>query len=198
MSQSFPTLSSHQENIKVEIDLFNYVTKKNINAITHVNTSNVALKTNWSSLKTEVDKLDFDKLATVPLDLSKLRNVVKNDVVKTTVYDKLVAKVNNIDTNNFVLKTNFNTKLPGLENKILNTSGLVKKTDYNGKITELENKTPDISSLATKTALTTVEKKIPSITNLATKTALTTAENKVPSISGLVKKLDYNTKITDI
>ena len=114
------------------------------------------------------------------------------------MYDKLAAKVDNIDTNDFVLKINFNTKFTGLENKIPNTSGLVKKTDYNTKITEIENKIPEIRGLATKTALTTVENKITSIDNLATKTALTTVENKIPSISGLVKKTDYNTKITDI
>ena len=198
MSQYFPTPSSHKENLKVEIDLSNYATKRDINDTTHVDTSNSALKTNLSSLKTEVDKLDIDKLATIPVDLSKLSNVVKKDVVKKTVYDKLVAKVNNIDTNNFVLKTNFNTKFTGLENKIPNTSVLVKKTDYNSKITEVENKIPDISGLATKTALTTVENKIPSINNIATKTASTTVENKIPSISGLVKKTDCNTKITDI
>ena len=114
------------------------------------------------------------------------------------MYDKLVAKVDNIDTSDFVLKTNFNTKFTGLENKIPNANGLVEKTDYNTKITEIENKIPDISGLATKTALTTVENKIPSINNLATKTTLTTVQNKIPSISGLVKKTDYNTKITDI
>ena len=97
-----------------------------------------------------------------------------------------------------MLKTNFNTKFTGLENKIPNTTGLVKKTDYNSKIAEIENKIPDISGLATKTALTTVENKIPSITNLATKTALTAVENKIPSFSSLVKKTDYNTKITNI
>ena len=86
------------------------LTSKDINDITHVDSSNFPLKTNLASLKTEVDKLDIDKLATVPVDLSKLSNVVKNDVVKKAVYDKLVAKVNNIDTNNFVLKTIFNTK----------------------------------------------------------------------------------------
>ena len=134
----------------------------------------------------------------VPNGLSKLSNVVKNDVVKKTVYGKLVAKVINIDTSVLVLKTNFNTKFTGLENKIPNTSGLVKKSDYRTNITELESKIPDISNLATKTALTTVENKIPSISNLATKTALTSVENKIPSISGLVKKTDYNTKITDI
>ena len=150
MSQYFPTLLSHKENIKVEIDLPNYATKKEINDITHVDTSNFALKTNLSSLKTEVDKLDIDKLATVPVDLNKLSNVVKNDVFKKTVYDMLAAKVNNIDTSDYVLKTNFNTKFTRLRNKIPNTNGLVKKTDYNTKITEIENKIPDISGLAKK------------------------------------------------
>ena len=134
----------------------------------------------------------------VPLDLSKLNNVVKNDVVKNTVYDKLVAKVNNIDVSDFVLKTKYSTDKTELENKIPDVSNFVKKTDYCTKITKLENKITDISNLATKTALTTVENKIPSISNLPTKNALTTVENKIPSISGLVKKTDYNTKITDI
>ena len=62
------------------------------------------MKSNLASLKTEVDKLDTDKLVTAPVDLSKLRHVVKN-VVKKTVYDKLFAKVNSIDTSVFVLKT---------------------------------------------------------------------------------------------
>ena len=123
--------------------------------------------------------MDIDKLATVPVDLSKLSNVVKNDAVKKTVYNKFVAKVNNIDTGGLVKKTDYNTKISEIEDKIPNTSGLAKKTDYNTKMTEIEGKIPDISGLATKTALTTVE-------------------NKIPSISGLVKKTDYNTKITDI
>ena len=58
-----------------------------------------------ANLKTEVDKLDIDKLVPVPADLSKLSNVVKNDIVKKNVYNKLVTKANNIDTSNFVLKT---------------------------------------------------------------------------------------------
>ena len=92
-----------------------------------------------------------------------------------TVCDKLVAKVNSIDTSGFALKTKYDTDK-----------------------SELENKIPDISNLATKTALTTIENKIPNISNLATKTALTTVENKIPSISNLVKKTDYDTKITEI
>ena len=98
--------------------------------------------------------------------MSKLSDVVKNDVVKKTVYDKLVAKVDNIDTSDFVLKTKYNTDKTELENKIPNTSDLVKKTDYNTKITEIEGKIPHISNLATKTALSTVENKIPSVNNL--------------------------------
>ena len=82
MSQYFPTPSSHKENIKVEIDFSNYPTKKDINDITHVDTSNFALKTDLSSLKTEVGKLNIVKLATVPVDLSKLSNVVKMMLLK--------------------------------------------------------------------------------------------------------------------
>ena len=73
------------------------------------------LKTDLANLKTEVDQLDIEKLVPVPVDFSKLSDVVKNDVVKKTVYDQLVAKVNHIDTRNFVLKTNYNTDKTELE-----------------------------------------------------------------------------------
>ena len=176
MSQYFrKPFRNFRGNINVRVVLSNYATRTDLKNVTHIDTWIFALKTNLGNLKTEVDKLDIDKLVPISNDLSKLSNVVKNDVVKKTVYDKLVAKVNNIDTTDFVLKTNFNTKFTALENKIPNTSGLVKKTG-------IENKIPDISGLATETALTTVENIIPSISNLATKTALTTVENKIPSI----------------
>ena len=93
-------------NIKVKIDLSNYATKTDIKNISHVDTSSFALKTNLSSSKTEVDKLDIDKLVPVSVDLSKLSDAVKNGVVKKTAYDKSVAKVSNNDTSRFVLKTN--------------------------------------------------------------------------------------------
>ena len=80
------------------------------------------------NLKTEADKLEIQKLAPVPTDLSKLSNVVKNDVVKKDVYDKLVAKVNNIDTSGFVLKTKYQTDKTELENKISNLADFVKKS----------------------------------------------------------------------
>ena len=103
-----------------------------------------------------VDKLDIDKLVPVPVDLNKLSDLVKNDVVKKDVYDKVVTKVNNIDTSGFVLKTKYDTDKSELENEIPDSSGLVKKTDYNTKITKIEGKIPDINNLATKTALTTI------------------------------------------
>ena len=75
----------------------NYATKTDLKNVEHVDTSNFALKTNLTNSKTEVDKLGIGKLAPVPVDLSKLSDVVKNDVVKKPVYDKLVTKVDNID-----------------------------------------------------------------------------------------------------
>ena len=99
MSQYFPKpVRSFGGNINVKFDLSNYETKTGLKNVTDVDTSSFALKANLANLKTEVDKLDIDKLAPVPVDLSKLSDEVKNDVVKKTVYDKLVAKVNNIDT----------------------------------------------------------------------------------------------------
>ena len=92
-------------------------------------------------------------------------------LLKKTVYDQVIAKVNNIDTSDFVLKTKYQTDKTELEKKIVDVTNL--------ELTELENKIPDVSSLATKTALNTIE-------------------NKIPSVSNLVKKTDYNTKIAEI
>ena len=128
MTQYFPKpYEPFDRDINVKVDLSNYATKADIKNITHIDTSSFALKTNLASLKTEVDKLDTDKLKTVPVDLSKLTNVVKNDVVKKTEYDKLVNKVNNIDTSGFLLKTKYDADKLKLENKIPDTSNIVKK-----------------------------------------------------------------------
>ena len=135
------------------------------------------LKTNLANLKTAFDKLDNDRLKTVLVDLSKVSNVVKNEVVKKTKYNKLVNKVNNIDTSGFVLKTKYDTDKLELEKKIANTINLVKKSDYNTKVSEIENKIPSISGLARTSALTAVE-------------------NKIPNTSNLVKKTDCDTKVS--
>ena len=130
MSQYFPkSYEPFGGDINVKIDLSNYATKADIKNISHVDTSTFALKTNLANLKSEVDKLDIDKLKSVPTDLSKLSNVVKNDVAKKDIYDKWVTTVNAIDTSGSVLKTKYDTDKSELENRIRNTSGLVKKTD---------------------------------------------------------------------
>ena len=139
MSQYFPPYGSSSKNIKVELDLRNYATKDDVKNITHVDVSNYASKTNSAALKTEVDKIDTDKLKTVPAGLAKLSNVVKNDVVKKTDYntkitsienqiagvtkntvDNLadIAKLNAVDTSNFVLKTKLTADVNTLDNKI--------------------------------------------------------------------------------
>ena len=147
MSQYFPKpYESFGGDINVKVDLSNYATEADIKNILHVDTSSFALKTNLASLKTRVGKLDIDKLVPVPVDLGKLSDVVKNDVVKKTVCDKSVAKVNSIDTRAFVLKTKRDMDKLELENKIPDTNGLVKKTDYKTKIAEIEGKIPDVSN----------------------------------------------------
>ena len=164
----------------------NYATKSDVKNVTHVDVSCFALKTNLASLKTGADKIDVDKLKTVPVDLAKLSDIVKNDVAKKTEYNSLKTKVDNIDTTNFVLKTkyekdgsNFEDKISKIDKKIPYVSGLVKKTDFNAKVTKIEGKIPSISGLATNSALTGVE-------------------NKIPDVSSLVKKTDYNTKISEV
>ena len=128
MSQYFPKpFRSFGGNINIKVDLSNYATKADIKNITHVDTSRFALKTNLASLKTKVDKLDINKLAPVRVALSKLSDVVKNDVVKKAVHDKQDAKVNNIDTSGFVLKTKYDTDKSELENKILDKSDRAKQ-----------------------------------------------------------------------
>ena len=115
-------------DINVKVDLSNYATKTDSKKMSHFDTSTFALKTNLANLKTQLDKLDIDKLNPLPDDVSKLSNVVTNEVVKKkTEYNKLVAKVNNIDTSEFFLKTKYDTDKSELENKITDTSGLVKK-----------------------------------------------------------------------
>ena len=165
ISQYFPKpYEPFGGDINVKVDLSNYATKADIKNISHVDTSSFTLKTNLANLKTEVDKLDIDKLVRVPVDLSKLSDVVKNDVGKKTGYGKLVGKVNNIDTSRFILKTD--TDKSELENKIPDTSSLVKNTIYDATIADIEDKIPDVSNLATKAALTTVENKISSVSSI--------------------------------
>ena len=138
MSYYTPYKSS-SNNVKVELDLTNYATKMDLKNITHVDVSSFASKTNLAALKTEVDKIDADKLKTAPTDLAKLTNAIENDVVKKTDYNTKVTsteaqiagltkntvdnladimKLKAIDTDSFVLKTKLASDVTTLENKI--------------------------------------------------------------------------------
>ena len=139
MSTYYPPYRSSSNNIKAELDLSNYATKDDVKNITHVNVSSYTTKTNLAALKTEVDKIDVDKLKTTPADLAKLSNVVKNDMVKKTDYstkltsieaqiagltkntvDNLadITKLKAIDTNSFVTRTKFSADTNSLDDKI--------------------------------------------------------------------------------
>ena len=173
------------------------------------------VKLNLAALKTEVDKIDADKLNTVPVDLAKLTNAVENDLVKKTVYNTKVTiietqiagltknavdnladiiKLKAIDTNSFVLKTKLASDVTTLENKI----------------DTVDKKIPDISGLATKTSLTSylqtatfnskvaeVENKIRA-TDIIAKSANTKANTISSDLTDYAKKADVATDITTI
>ena len=145
MIQYYPPYRSSCNNIKVELDLASYATKTYLNNITHVDVSSFASKTNLAALKTEVDKIDADRLKTVPTDLAKLTNALEHDVVKKTDYNTKVTsieaqiagltknavdnladitKLKAIDTNSFVTRTKFSEDTNALDDKI---DGVEKK-----------------------------------------------------------------------
>ena len=131
-SQYFPPYNNSRGNIKVELDLSNYATKDNIKNITHVDVSSYATKTNLAALKTEVDKIDVDKLMTVPGDLTKLTNVVKNEAVKKIDFS----------ADDYVKKTKFSADTNALDDKI----------------DKVDKKIPDVINLATKSSVTILVK----------------------------------------
>ena len=128
VSTYYPPYKNSSNNIKVELDLANYATKDDVKNITHVDVSSYASKTNLAALKTEVDKIDIDKLKTVPNDLAKLSNVVKNDVIKKT----------DLSFDDYVKKTKFSADTNALDDKI-------DKVDKN---------IPDVNNLASKSSVT--------------------------------------------
>ena len=177
--QYFPKpYRSFKGNVKVELDLSSYAPKAELKNATGVYASKLAAKSGLASSKIDkIDKIDIDWLKTVPVDLSKLSNVVSNGIVKKkNVYNKLIDKVNNVDASGIVLKTKYDThkldlqkKISDADKKIPDANGLVKKTYYSAKASEIENKIPRISDLATSSALTAVENKILDVKNLVKK-----------------------------
>ena len=214
-SQYYPPYKSSSNNIKVELDLTNYATKTDLKNITHTDVSNFASKTNLAALKTEVDKIDADKLKTVPVDLAKLSNVVNNDVVKKTDYNTKVTSIENQIAG--VTKNTFDNFGDITKGKAVDTSNFVLKTKLASDVTTLENKIdtvdrkiPDISGLATKTSLTsylqtaTFNSKVTEVENkikaadIIAKSANTKPNTIRSDLTGYAKKADVATDITAI
>ena len=190
----------------------NYATKDDVKNITRVDVSSFASKTNLAALKTELDQIDADKLNTVPVDLAKLSNVVKNDVVKKTDYNTKVTSIENqiagvtkntsdnladitklkaVDTSNFVTRTKFSADTNALDDKI---NGVEKKPD----VSELATKTSLTSFLQTATfnsKVTEVENKIKS-TDIKAKSANTKANTIRSDLISYATKADVATGIT--
>ena len=170
----YPPYKSSSNNVKVDLDLTNYATKADLKNTTDVDVSSFASKTNLAALKSEVDKIDTDKLKTAPADLAKLTNAIENDVVKKTDYN---TKVTSIEaqiagrTKNTVDNLADITKL-----KAIDTNSFVLKTKLASDVITLENKK------------NTVDKKIPDISGLATKT----------SLNAYLQTLSFNSKVTEL
>ena len=197
---------SSSSNVKVELDLTNYATKTDLKNITHVDTSSYALKTNLAALKTEVDKIDTDKLKTVPDDLAKLSNVVKNEVVKKTDFS----------ADDYVTKTKFsadtNTLVDKIDKKIPDVSGLATKSSVTILVRDLDDRIDKlkINDYAKKTSLTNymltsdfnsksteLENKIKDADIMA-KSAVTKANSVKSNLNDYAKKTDVTTDITAI
>ena len=180
MSTYYPPYKSSSNNIKVELDLTNYATKTDLKNITHVDVSSYASKTNLSVLKCEVDKIDIDKLKTVPDDLAKLSNVIKNEVVKKADFS----------ADNYVTRTKFSTDTNSLDDKI----------------DKVDKKIPDVSGLATKSSVTILIKNLDGridklkINDYAKKTSLTnymltsTFNSKSTELENKIKDADILAK----
>ena len=168
MSQYFPPYNNFSGNIKVELDLSNYATKDDVKNITHVDVSSYATKTSLAALKTEVDKIDTDKLKTIPEDLANLSNVVKNEVGKKTDFS----------ADDYVKNTKFSGDINSLDDKI----------------DKVKKKIPDVSSLETKRNVTTLIKNLDNrIDNLKIKDYA-----KKTSLRGYILTSHFNTKSTKL
>ena len=211
----YPRYNSSSNNVKVELDLTIYATKTDLKNITHVDVSSSASITNLAALKTQVDKIDADKLKATPADLAKLTNAVEHDVAKKTDYN---TKVTSIEAQIAGLTKNTVDNLVDITKlKATDTNSFVNKTKFSAdintlddKIDGVEKKNPDISGLATKTSLndylktstfnskvTEVESKIKDADIIA-KSANTKANTIRSNLTSYATKADVATDITAI
>ena len=194
----YPPYRSSRNNIKVKLDLSNYAMKDDVKNITHVDVSSFASKTNLAALKTEVDKMDPDKLKTTPADLAKLTNAIEHDVVKKTDYN---TKVTSIEAQITGLTKNTVDNLADIKKlKAIDTNSFVTRTKFSAdtntlddKIDGVEKKIPDISGLATKTSLNAYAKKDEVATDI------TTIKNDYVTNASLSSQLnDLKSQVTGI
>ena len=154
-------MESSARRVKVELDLSNYATKADLKNATGVDTSKFAKKVDLASLKSNVDKLDIDKLKNVPTNLNNLKSKVdKLDVDKLVPVPVDLSKLSDVVKNDVVKKDVYNAKIKDIEDKIPDITNLT--TNLNANIHEVKNEIPSITNLSTTTALTIVENKIPS------------------------------------
>ena len=150
--------------MKIELNFSNYSTKADLRNATGVDTSNFAKTFDLANFKSNVDKLDIDKLKNVPSNLSNLKSKVdKLDV------DKLVpvpVDLSKLSKNDVVKKDVYNAKIKNIEDKMPNVTNLATTAVLNAKIDEVKNKIANITNLATTTVLTAVENKICNVSNL--------------------------------
>ena len=209
MSTYYPPYKRSNNNIIVELDLTNYATKTDLKNITHTGVNGFAGKTNLSALKTEVDKIDIDKLKTVPGDLAKLSNVFKNQVIKKTDFsaDNYVTRTKfSIDTNSL------DNKIDKVDKKVLDVPGLATKSNVTILIKNLDDRIDKlkINDYAKKTSLTNymltstfnsksteLENKIKDADIIA-KSAVTKANSIKSNLNDYAKKSDVTNDITTI
>ena len=161
MSEYFPEPKSSGGKVKVELDLSNYATKADLKNATGVDTSKFAKKVDLANLKSNVDKLDIDKLKNVPSGLSSLKSKVdKLDIGKLETTPVDLSKLSNAVKNDVVKKDVYNAKIKNIEDKIPDITNLAINASLNAKINEVKGEIPNITNLATTTALTVVENKL--------------------------------------
>ena len=154
-------------DINVKVDLSNYATKADLKNATGIDAFKLAAKSDFVGLKTEFDKLDIDKLKSVPTSLSNLKSKVhKLDIGKLEITPTDLSKLSNVVKNDFVKNTEYNVKIKNIEDKIPDITNLASKTTLNAIINEVKAEIPGITNLPTIAALTAVENKIPDVSNL--------------------------------
>ena len=168
MSQYFPKSSeTFGRDINAKVDLSNYANKTNFKNATGIDTSKLAAKFDLVSLKVEVDKVDIDKLKNLPTKLSNLKSKVHIGKLETTAVD--LSKLSNVVKNDVVEKTKYNAKIKNIEDKIPDITNLATKTTPNANTNKVKTEIPSINNLDTTTAITSVKNKIPNVSNLVKK-----------------------------